>query len=196
MVTLFVGPNKIKFATYEDILSEASDFFKSAFSSRFKEGQEKMITLPEESEEIMEFVIFWLDEREHGKTVSFRGRPLRFGLELHVFADKMQMKTLKAEAMHLVAQHAQYCPVASFVTPENISYIYETTPDHSGLRRLAVWLWTWKLAPGRLSGPGSMALLEVSLDFKKDALASLFQAFDSTQAGSRGPALLMGRFAD
>ena len=142
MVTLFVGPEKIKFTTYEDIMIEASDFFKTAFSSGSKEGQEKSINLPDESADIVEYVIHWLHEKEHEKNSGLSFCTFEFSLRLYTFADKMQMKPLRLKAFNMSVRHVTRCPPNFFVTTKHIRYIYENTVDGSRLRRLIVWLWT------------------------------------------------------
>lgn len=63
VVTILVGPHETKWCLHENLLSGASEFFKSAFNSGFKESLEGKITMPEDDPHAFELFVRWLYTR-------------------------------------------------------------------------------------------------------------------------------------
>lgn len=45
-VTIYVGPDRVKWLVNEELLCDCVPFFKGAFKSGFKEGTDKIMELP------------------------------------------------------------------------------------------------------------------------------------------------------
>lgn len=63
VVTIVVGPSEVTWRIHENLLSGASDFFKSAFNSGFKEALEDRLALPEDDPQAFELFVRWLYAR-------------------------------------------------------------------------------------------------------------------------------------
>ena len=66
VVTIFVGPARIKWSLHENLLSATSDFFRSAFNGGFKESTDDTLALPEDDPAAFELFVRWL----YGKALS------------------------------------------------------------------------------------------------------------------------------
>lgn len=63
VVTILVGPGGTTWRLHENLLSSASDFFRSAFNSGFREALEDRLTLPEDDPQAFELFVRWLYAR-------------------------------------------------------------------------------------------------------------------------------------
>ena len=134
-VTLLVGPGKVKFIVHEDLIIEASDFFKAAFSSRFKEGEEKVMELPEDKEAVVDNFIVWLYKERFANGNSSSN--LDDDLELFLFAEKCQVHRLKNV---LVERFWDGFPNSFPIwTKDRVKRVYDQTGPSSGLRRLLAY---------------------------------------------------------
>lgn len=127
MITVLVGPEEVKFTAHKDVLCARSEFFRTACSKSWREGQEKVVPLPEVEEEtfqtymdlVSNLLIF------DGETESL---PL---VKFYVLGDFLDdVKARDKALMLLIAE--RFCP-----TPETMGFIWDHTTYKSLLRQAA-----------------------------------------------------------
>lgn len=138
-VTLVVGKTKTAFQVHEADLFEASTFFRSAFTSDFRESTERTMTLPEDDESTFDLFVEWLyHQRYHLPSppkAKVKGKD-RFmqPFQLYVLADKYDIRSLKSL---LVSQiFTAFKQDSDFPTCAAIVYAYEHTSQSSTLRKM------------------------------------------------------------
>lgn len=145
-VTLLVGETKAAFIVHEEKLFEASSFFKAAFTSDFKEGSERTMTLPEDDEAVFDLFVEWLYYGSYqlpslpagifGKASELSMQPV----QLFVLADKYdvpQLKNLILLKIFLAFKESK----CGTITKETFAYAFQHTPQKSSIRKLfADWL--------------------------------------------------------
>jgi hypothetical protein len=113
LATVIVGEEKKGFAVHEVLLTHYSDFFRAALNGKFKEAEEKRITLHDEEPVVFESFVHWLYHSnfptqvrdEHGKPIeewTANLRP-RIDLYIHLFilSDKLSIKELDKIALDM-----------------------------------------------------------------------------------------------
>ena len=148
MVLLIVGREETEILVHENVLFKASSVFKTAFTSRFKEGSERSIHLPDDSATLMDMLVQSLYVPEsrlngiHVTTAIFR---------LYVLADKYDIVTVKNEICKQVLSSLVYQRRLSvrgkrYTTHARISavkLVYEGTTSTARMRRLLVDWFVW-----------------------------------------------------
>lgn len=148
MATLVIGPDKHELAAYGHLLAKDSEFFEAALKKEWKEGQTRIINLPEED---IETVTHYLDF-VHGQglptaaimvwdelATSPHGYPALFELYLlgERVLDKAARNAIVTEIMRLIWVRNDngdtWVP-----NHEAISFVYGATPESSPARRLLV----------------------------------------------------------
>lgn len=173
-ITLFVGESKTVFYVHEDLLCRYSSLFKAAFSSKFREGSEKTMALPEDEVEIFEMLVDWIYTQQHSipqsdnytTEVNARGRALR----LLVVSDKYGIPVLKnsiCEALIESARARKAPPVA------DVSTAYLQLPEKSGLRKLLIDWFVDFCQLGWYEKPAYRKWLVKNPDFAADLTAGL-----------------------
>lgn len=71
LITIVAGQGSSRYKVQRALLTSSSDWFKAALSERFKEGQERILTLPEAEPAVVEDFLYWL---YHGR-VQFETEP-------------------------------------------------------------------------------------------------------------------------
>ena len=127
MITILVGPEEAKFTAHKDVLCARSEFFKIACSKNWREGQEKVVPLPEVEEETFQTymdLVFNLpifdDETESLPLVKF-----------YVLGDFLDDVKARDKALRLLIAE-RFCP-----TPETVGFIWDHTTSSSLLRQAA-----------------------------------------------------------
>jgi hypothetical protein len=113
LATVIVGEEKKEFAVHEVLLTHYSDFFRAALNGKFKEAEEKRITLHDEVPAVFESFVHWLYHSslpnqicdEQGKPIeewTANSRP-RIDLYVHLFilSDKFSIKELDKIALDM-----------------------------------------------------------------------------------------------
>lgn len=138
-ISVLVGPEESKFVIHEATLRHHSKFFDAACSRDWKEGQERVVRLPEhDAEAFMVYthsaytskldmtLIFVPDERD--------SHPSIFG-EVYVLANYLQSNTLCNLVVDYVLKGADMVPANTFF-PEVLAYFFANTTHESKMRLL------------------------------------------------------------
>ena len=138
MVTLLVGKKKAKAVVAKDHLCEVSSFFKSAFTSQFKESSDQSIQLPEDTVATVEDFIQWLYTRQFSVDTSDKNVPACVqALRLLVFADKYDVPILQKQLFEVLI--GAY-PKVKVPGMGSMRHVYENSSKGSGIRVLmAEW---------------------------------------------------------
>lgn len=130
MITVLVGPEEAKFTAHKDVLCARSEFFKIACSKSWREGQEKVVPLPEVEEETFQTymdLVFNLPIFD-GETESLDSLPL---VKFYVLGDFLGDVKAREKALRLLIAE-RFCP-----TPETVGFIWDHTTSNSLLRQAA-----------------------------------------------------------
>ncbi|KAL8842556.1 MAG: hypothetical protein Q9170_000510 [Blastenia crenularia] len=137
VVTLEVGPNRVRFSVHETLLCDASPFFKVAFTGGFKE-QSGFMELVEDEPDVFERLIHWLYHREIHIKLPRMENTATDGyyqiFRLYILADKLAVVSLKDHIMDILI-HEFSCPEATIPTQRIVAYVYENTTRGSEIRR-------------------------------------------------------------
>jgi BTB/POZ domain len=153
VVTIKVGPQEIPFIIHKSIICSASPFFRRALEGQFKEGEESVVSLPEEDEETFESFmnVVYNEYRNLSKEWA---RTWKIGslfdrmISLHIFADKIGMITLQNEIIKDF-----FCRIAR---PDNLecyplTAIYRLYHPSAAatepLRKITIAQYTYRFAP-------------------------------------------------
>lgn len=171
-MTVLVGPSRTTWRLHENLLSSSSDFFKSAFNSGFKETLDDQLTLPEDDPQAFELFVRWLYTRAMSPpstnaattttmTLPFTTShpPIQTWLRLYVLASKL----LVAELENICVNAAWRYYNVGTRRPDirDVQYIYENTPEGSGMRRLLQERLTLGMFRGRQNNPVTAEWREV-----------------------------------
>ena len=151
MITLLVGPEEQAMVVHGDCLSRYSEFFTAALKKEWREGQSRIIKLPEETPPLMGYYI----EHLYGgplPTHKLKAGPLVLDAEqpsyellatLYVLGERMldtyYRNKIIQEFLRLV-RFNEYGPSIndSWPGPKAVSTIYQGTTEESPARRLMV----------------------------------------------------------
>jgi len=136
-----VGNAKNEFQVHEDLLCEISPFFSAAFTSEFKEGAEKVMTLCEDNTEIFDVFVQRLYHQQYEIPASEihcqRGGHMVQSMQLYVLAEKFGISKRKK---HIVDALILQVPKKHLPALVGVAHVYENTPLSSGMRdSIANW---------------------------------------------------------
>ena len=139
MVLLVVGGEKTEISVHENVLFEASPVFKTAFTSKFKEGSERSIYLPDDDADLMDALIQNLYAPESGfRQIDSRMELLR----LYVLADKYDIVQVKNRLCYRLVYIIQRQPPSE----SEVEFVYEnTTSKKKPMRRLITDWFIWAI---------------------------------------------------
>ena len=146
-----VGPTKKPFVVHQDILCEASDFFKLALNSKMREGTDQLVRLPEDSPDVFnDFFncVYGQQYRDlsvetmHSSTEIAEATLVRF-IDLYRLADKMQAQNMKRQMIDAFYQlfqtrHARFIPKQKLLRE-----CYEKTSAGSAIRAMFIATWAY-----------------------------------------------------
>ncbi|KAK4613844.1 hypothetical protein CLAFUW4_09110 [Fulvia fulva] len=147
-VTIRTGSeNSIQeFHVHEDVVKEKSNFLKAAFDRRWREGQSRVLELPEDTPATISAYLEWLYSRSIQPPPVEPGTGHRFErlVRLYVFGKKIQDDAFCDAVMRLMAQKCdqeheedEEC-VAWVPNQDDIELLYAGTPQGSPARRFLV----------------------------------------------------------
>ena len=150
-VTLLVGEAKAVFNVHEAVLFEASPVFKAAFASKFREGPERIMVLPEDDKTVFELFVGWLYNRRYHIS-AFDGYEeylpedfdniLMLPIQLFMLADKYQVPDLKSlvlgQMFKFLSLDTDYGPSLYVV-----AYAYEHTSPNAAIRKILTDYLVW-----------------------------------------------------
>jgi len=139
MVTLYVGTKRKKFIAHKKLIC-CVDFFDKAFNGPFKEGQEGLMYLPEDSSGAISLFLDWL----------YRGvLPSRSSDEylenlynLYFCAAKLNIVNLKDMAMDKIQD--VFYDLDKRIDLDLVARIYKNTSDFCGLRYFGGYLYLYQ----------------------------------------------------
>ena len=149
VVTLYVGPDNVKFYVHENILFDASPVFKAAFSTDFKEASERSMKLPDDDADSVERMIQWL----YAKNLELT-HPISVETSAECYMQLAKLNTL-AEKYDIYLLHNDIVDELYDLTetPKNIKppqmapikHVYENTTGDSAFRKLMVAWYAHKI---------------------------------------------------
>ncbi len=142
MVDIFVGTERKKFRLHRDLLCDRSDYFKACFLGKFKEAQQKELSLPEDNVEGFGLLVRWLYGAPLKKMSSNDDLPVYCALI--ILANKLLLEHLHNEAMDSMLRFHRTNPVS--IDVESLHNIYQNTSDQERVRKYFVSLAAWTTA--------------------------------------------------
>lgn len=146
IVTINVGPELQPFKIHRPLICDASTFFNTAFTSKFKEGADLSISLPDDDSEIFEIVAQWLYTKQYCYALDKNdalSRKMVQPVQLDIFADKYGIPALQQGVIRVffaAAKASQEEPPVSM-----IEHVYNNTSRNDKLRLLLVdWWWMFR----------------------------------------------------
>lgn len=148
-----MGGEKDTFTVHEDVLFDASPFFKAAFQSQFKEATDRSITLAEDHADVVEQFLRWIylhtvdlsaSDGKDGQLIMDMN--VDFAARLYIFANKCQVEGLQAEiceAMFKIPLKAKWLPPSSFA----VAHVYGNTLQYDLLRWILKDWFVWAVNP-------------------------------------------------
>ena len=141
MIHVKVGEEEIDFTIHKGLLCYFSAYFDRALNGSFKEAQEKVIYLRDESPEIIKLFNLWLytqDIRDYGQ--SSEDVPLNYLVRLYLFGQCRQIPKLQNDAINLIVK-VNWNDMKGENLEDQIDLIYSHTSSGSILRKLWVDLY-------------------------------------------------------
>lgn len=144
-VTLYVGPEEIPFQVHRDLLCNTSQFFNSAFTGDFEEGQTQSMRLPEDDAEMFEEILQLLYTKTYdillfGNNDNDQDGYMRMA-KLYVALDKYRMIRLKNDLVD------EWCKIQKqeVQIPDMplIKYVFANTLAKSKLREAVIADYVW-----------------------------------------------------
>lgn len=140
MVLLVVGKEDIKISVHENVLFEASPVLKTIFTSKFNEGSERSIYLPDDDADLMDALIQNLYAPQSGFSDMRSTMEL---LRVYVLADKYNVVSVKNRVCERCLSTLETQPP----TESEVEFVYENTTSKTAMRKLLVdWL-AWAADP-------------------------------------------------
>jgi hypothetical protein len=127
-ISVLVGPEKVKFTAHRDVLSDRSQYFNTACSQRWLEGQQKVVPLPEFEPETFQMYMDLTYNRLVYPETS-RALPL---VKFYVLVDYLDDVKARNRTMELLLCRMR-CP-----SPETVAFLWDHTAQGSLLRQWAV----------------------------------------------------------
>ena len=179
MVDLIVGKKKTKITIHQDILFEASPVLKAAFTSKFREGSERSMHLPEDDPDHVDVLVQFLYSTEV-KFYDLSPNPkfddvVMLAVHLWVLADKYEVVKVKNAICGYLSNliRSRSNPKAP---PAAVTFIYENTTDTATIRQLLVAWHLWQNDQAWLGDKDKRAWLLSLPEFAVDVLSALSQA--------------------
>ena len=170
MVLLVVGEEKIEISVHENVLFEASPVFKAAFPSRYKEGSERSISLPDDDADLMDALIQNLYApqsglREIGSTMLL--------LRLYVLADKYDIVQVKNRICDWLISNLKNLPPSA----SEVEYAYGNTTSERPIRKVLTDWFTWRTDATWFDKEENRRWLTSIPEFAVDVCAGLANTF-------------------
>ena len=141
------GDSVQDFPVHEDVIKEGSQFFKAAFDRKWREGQSRVLEMPEDEPAVVSGYLEWLytgrvNARTNPElsTEERNDRDERLG-HMYVFAEKVQENSLCDEIIRKSAQVGDTSwddGIRRIPNDDILQIIYDGTPSGSPARRFFV----------------------------------------------------------
>jgi hypothetical protein len=141
IIAVLVGPEEHRFRVHKDVICAKSKFFRAACSSCWREGQEKVVRLPNaRSEQSFQTYIYWIyasdvvvDEITSSEVEEKVVSDL---IELFLLGDVLDDVKLRNEVIQLLTTHIQNSD--DHLTADHCKLIWDHTTSNSTLRKWTV----------------------------------------------------------
>lgn len=117
---------------HKDAICVKSKFFKTACSTRWREGQEKIVRLPEVEAEAFQSYVNWAYS-DNVVAESTLGENIEMMIKLYLLGDKLEDIKLRNKALKALHSHATIDKLHPGYG--NIKVIWAATPPNSLLRK-------------------------------------------------------------
>ncbi|PVH80943.1 hypothetical protein DL98DRAFT_181389 [Cadophora sp. DSE1049] len=141
MVTIYVGPAKVKWVLPEALLSNDSSFFKTAFQGSFSEGSSKAMYLEEDDPRIFKIFVDYLYNWRKWRTMETTSEiheHMMTHFALEVFADKIGSSKLSFYAEDNYYYGMQVSEYTYRPTRTEVKFVFENCPEDSEFRSILV----------------------------------------------------------
>jgi hypothetical protein len=147
-----VGTPAKDFKINKSMLSESSEFFKSALAPEWLEGKSRIVRLPDDDPESFKAYVAWLyTRRVYLGTVEEEKVSYTYAFKVYVLGDKLLDTSFKDAVADAVVTMFTTVRKDGHVRPPfavEVCYLYENTVVGSPLRRAVVHRWArisnWK----------------------------------------------------
>lgn len=138
VITILVGLEEHRFIAHKDVICLKSKFFRAAFSDRWREGQAKVVRLPEvRSAEHFQMYMDWaynngkiIDEPDPSTDI------ISDLIEIFILGDVLQDVKLRNEILRLL--NTLICKAKEHLNELHCHLIWDNTPSNSSLRKWTV----------------------------------------------------------
>ncbi|KIY02905.1 uncharacterized protein Z520_01370 [Fonsecaea multimorphosa CBS 102226] len=136
IITVYVGPGKVRHLVHESVLCRAP-FFEKCLHSGMREQLEKAISLPEETPEDFVILVEWL----YSGTI-----PAKSGWSCMLRAYNAAQKFCMPDLQNALVDLFRSQMVPSSLSPEWVSYIWKSTAEGCQLRQLVLDLFYYHIS--------------------------------------------------
>jgi hypothetical protein len=148
IVTVLVGAEEKRFILHQDLVCAKSKFFKVACSNRWREGQERIVRLPEAEAATFKVYSTWIysgDIEEDACTPTSDKRD-RFAaqtslIKLYLLGDTLDDIQLRNRTIRMLSTSVKRLDAIPGIS--NVDQIWESTVSGSLLRKMIIDLFIW-----------------------------------------------------
>jgi hypothetical protein len=137
-IAVLVGKGAKRFTVHKDIICAKSKFFRAACSSRWQEGQEKVIRLPEaRSVQAFQTYMDWTHTNELiiNKAAPATNKDIVNAelIDLYLLGDVLDDVKLRNKTLRLLATEIKES--SAFPSPYRCNIVWDNTPSNSSIRK-------------------------------------------------------------
>ncbi|KAJ5092917.1 hypothetical protein N7456_008778 [Penicillium angulare] len=144
-IQIDVGKKKESFTVHEQLIFASSPFFKAAFTGKWKESKERIISLPQDDPDAFAIYAHWLYYKTIPEHDDFNAGTMTTLVKAYIMGDKILDRSFQNKVIDRIyntgvalgKDGTRYVPDCG-----SIALAYEETPPDSLLRLLLIDLWT------------------------------------------------------
>lgn len=143
MITVLVGREEQQFILYQDVVCAKSKFFKAACSKKWREGQEKVVRLPEVQPDNFKAYCGWLYSGQCPEPICTKDSDAyqqasewKQLIDLHLLGETLDDVQLRNHSITVLFQSMRNQNMIPH--PSGLTLIWESTPPRSQLRKMLV----------------------------------------------------------
>lgn len=137
-----MGSKRKKFTVHKGLLCKATDFFDKAFNSRFQEGNEGIMYLPDDKPGVVALFLHWV---YRGDIPTGSSQSYVYDLyDLYIFAEKIcntHLKDRTMDAIQIVA--GQHWLTEILITSGIVKKVFKGISHFEGLQQFTINLMAW-----------------------------------------------------
>lgn len=143
IITVLVGREEQQFILYQDVVCAKSKFFRAACSKKWREGQEKIVRLPEVQPDVFKAYCGWLYSgrcpeplcTEDSDTAQQASEINRL-IDLHLLGETLDDIQLRNRSITVLFQSMRNQNLVAHHS--HVKLVWESTLPHSQLRKMLV----------------------------------------------------------